>query len=671
MRIFVALAAVLAASACGGPDEPAAPELAVSYDAVTLPDIDTAEKFTARCEADEARFRERLAMLESWPGTPTVDNYYRPLDSLIVSAANLVMRASSLGGVHPDGDLRAAAEQCELLVNKLFTDMGLSRPIYEAVSRIDTSDADEETRYSVGKTLLQFRLGGVDKDEATRERIRELSENVSEIGQEFDRNIRDDVRYLELDSVDDLAGLPEDYIAARPPNEDGKILISTQYPDVFPLFEYAENDDVRKEMLLTFRNRAYPQNREVLRNLIEARYELAQLAGFANYAELITADKMSGSPERVGSFLQDLKGYTAETQDAEYEVLLARLREEMPDAERLEAWQNAYIRSKVRREQYNVDTKLVREYFNYAASRDGILTLVQDLFRVQIVPWETDTWHEDVEAFELRDGDEVIGRFYLDMHPREGKFGHAAMFPFAWGIEDEQLPVAGLICNFPPGTEPMQHGQVVTFLHEFGHLIHWMFAGHHGWSNIITPEWDFIEAPSQMLEEWIWDYDTISVFAKNADGEVLPRELFDSMVAARDFGLGMGTRGQLAYAGTSLGLYDRDPADIDFDEHAAEMTRMYTRFEPMDGAHQWASFGHLNGYSAIYYTYQWSKAIATDMFTRFEESGLRNVETAMAYRQKVLASGGSRPAEEFVTDFLGRPISFETYADRLRGRSSH
>jgi thimet oligopeptidase len=325
----------------------------------------------------------------------------------------------------------------------------------------------------------------------------------------------------------------------------------------------------------------------------------------------------------------------------------------------------------VRREQYDVDTRVVRQYFNYDASRDGILTLVQDLFGVSIVPWETDTWHEDVEAFELRDGDEVLGRFYLDMHPREDKYQHAAMFPFVNGIAGKQLPVAALVCNFPRGAEPMQHSQVNTFLHEFGHLLHWMFAGHQNWMNTsgITAEWDFVEAPSQMLEEWIWDYDTISVFARNADGEPLPKDLFDRMLAARDFGLGMGTRGQLSYAGTSLGLYDRDPSEIDFDEHAANMARSYTKFEPQEGTHFWAAFGHLNGYSAIYYTYQWSKAIATDMFTRFDETGMRNAETAQAYRSKVLAAGGSRPAEESVVEFLGRPISFETYADRLRGSS--
>lgn len=663
--VLVSIAVLTACSEVPAPES----SLPIRYDEVRLADIDTAEKLAARCESDETRFREHLSVLETFSGTPTVDDYYQSLDSLLVSMSTVASHASSLGGVHPDADLRSAGEECELLLSRLSTEISLSRPVFDAISRIDSNDADETTRYSIEKILTSFRLSGVDRDEESRVRIRELNDEITAIGQEFDRNIREDVRYMELDSVNDLAGLPDDYIASHQPNDDGKIIISTRYPDVFPFFEYAENDDLRKQMSLLFSNRAYPQNEAVLRKLVVARHELALLIGFDNYAELVTADKMSGSPERVAQFLQDLKGYTAELQDAEYEVLFARLREENTNAERLQSWQTSYIRSKVRREQYDVDSKVIREYFNYEASRDGILTLVQELFAVRIEPWETDTWHEDVEAYEIFDGDVAIGRFYLDMHPREGKYQHAAMFPFVNGIEGQQLPVAGLICNFPSGTGPMQHSQVVTFLHEFGHLIHWMFSGHHRWSNIsgISAEWDFVEAPSQMLQEWVWDYDTISVFAKNAAGEVLPRDLHERMVAARDFGLGMGTRRQLSFAAISLGLYDRDPAEIDFDEHVAEMARAYTRFEPLEGGHFWAAFGHLNGYSAIYYTYQWSLAIGTDMFTRFKEGGLRNVVIAKEYRDKVLAAGGSRPAEELVADFLGRPISFETYADRLRG----
>jgi thimet oligopeptidase len=325
--------------------------------------------------------------------------------------------------------------------------------------------------------------------------------------------------------VDGLAGLPDDYIAAHQPGEDGKIRISTRYPDVFPFFDYADSHELRRQMQTIYLNRGYPQNEESLKRLLAARHTLAQLIGYDNYAQLVIADKMAGSPEKVQAFLEQLKGYTAESQDREYEILLSRLRQDQPDADRLERWQAGYIEEKVRREQFDVDSKIVRQYFSYNNTRDGILSMVQDLFQVRIEPWDGYTWHEDVNAYQLLDGDEVIGRFYLDMHPRDGKYQHAAMFPFVNGIEGQQLPIAGLICNFSAGDEPMQHSQVQTFLHEFGHLIHWLFAGHQRWNNVsgISTEWDFVEAPSQMLQEWVWDYDTISRFAKNSAGEPIPR----------------------------------------------------------------------------------------------------------------------------------------------------
>jgi len=652
------------------PEPPAA--LPIRYATVDLAGLDSAAALNALCETEAAAFREHIRALETFGGTPTIDGYYTSFDSLQSSLGTVLQHAQSLSGVHPDEELRTAAENCAQELSKINTDINLSRPIYDAVSALEVSADDGATRHSVDKLLLTFRLAGVDKDEATRERIRALNEELVVIGQEYDRNIRDDVRSLELDSAADLAGLPEDYIAAHPPGEDGKIRVTTQYPDLFPFLTYAESDALRKELLSLYLNRAYPQNKEVLEQMMAKRYELAQLVGFDNYAQLITADKMVGSPERVEGFLAELKEYTADANDREYQVLLERLRQDHPGAERLERWQSGYISEKVRQEQFEVDSKEIRQYFNYENTRNGLLTMVQELFQVEIRPWETFTWNEDVESYELVDGDRVLGRFYLDMHPREGKYQHAAMFPFTTGIEGRQLPLAALVCNFPRGSELMQHSQVVTFLHEFGHLIHWMFAGHQRWSNVsgITTEWDFVEAPSQMLEEWVWDYDTISRFALNADGEAIPHDLLDRMIAARDFGLGMDTRRQLSLAATSLALYNGDPASIDAWAVAPRMSREYTHFDEIPGTHFVANFGHLNGYSAIYYTYQWSKAIATDMFTRFEEQGLRNVEVAGAYRDIVLAGGGTRPAAELVTEFLGREISFKPYADRLSGVSN-
>ncbi len=644
-------------------------ELPVRYSVINLTDLDSPAELTAKCESENQLMRAHMVKLESFNDKATIDTYYKSLDSLSTSLGNMSFVAQSLSAIHPDPELREAGESCAQLLSEIGTDMSLSRPIYEAVSQLDVSNEAQATKHSVEKTLLGFRLSGVDKDEATRQRIRELNTELVNIGQTFDRNIREDVRTLELDSVEDLAGLPQDYIDAHPPGEDGKIRITTQYPDLFPFITYSESDELRKELLILYGNRAYPQNKEILEQLMALRFELAQLVGFENYAQLVTADKMVGAPERVEGFLEELKGYTTEANDRDYNILLERLRQDQPDAERVESWQSTYITEKVRTEQFEVDSKETREYFNYDNTRDGILTMVQDLFQVQIRPWQTETWHDDVQSYELVDGERVLGRFYLDMHPREGKYQHAAMFPFVNGIEGEQLPVAALICNFPSGTELMQHSQVVTFLHEFGHLIHWMFAGHQEWSNVsgIASEWDFVEAPSQMLQEWVWDYDTISRFAKNSDGEVIPEALLDKMIAARDFGLGISTRRQLSLAAMSLNVYNQDPASIDLDELVPRMSREFTHFEAIPGTHFYTSFGHLNGYSAIYYTYQWSLAIATDMFTRFEEQGLRNVEVAGAYRDIVLGGGGTRPASELVTEFLGRDISFKPYADRLSG----
>lgn len=691
LNAFLVLALAVILSACGGDKEPtvsdvsteidptvqdpdpvqtAGPEFDVyAYRSWSLDDLGTPEKIEAACQAELAAMDTGIAALESFEDQPTIDSYLEAFNAQMVSVSNLAMATNTLGNMHPDENIRAAADTCRSSLTPVFSELNMSRPIYERMSAVDLSGADADTMRSVEKYMLTFKLSGVDKDEETRARIKALNDEIFEIGQEFDRNIRESVKVMQVDSVQQLAGLPQDYIDARPPNEEGKIEINTTYPDLFPFMDYAEDDELRRELMSLFNNRAYPENNAVLMRLLEKRYELAQLLGFDNYAQLITADKMVGNPERVETFLEELTSYTEDTQQAEYEILLARLQQIDPDADKVESWQRRFLMEKVTKEQFEVDSKQVREYFQYNATRDGILTMIQDLFGVQFKSWDTTVWHEDVTAHEMWDGDQLIGRFYLDMHPRDGKYQHAAVFPRRTGITGVQAPIATLVCNFPEGDDLMQHSQVVTFLHEFGHLIHNLFAGHHRWDNVsgINTEWDFVEAPSQMLQEWVWDYDTIEPFARNSEGEPIPRDLLDRMIAARDFGLGLGTRRQLSYAALSMALYNRSPEGLDVKALSDEILARYTAFEPMPEGNFYASFGHLNGYSAIYYTYQWSLAIATDMLTRFEEEGLRNVETAGEYRDMVLAQGGAKPAADLVTDFLGREISFKPYADRLSG----
>lgn len=476
-------------------------------------------------------------------------------------------------------------------------------------------------------------------------------------------------------SVDQLDGLPEDYIAGHPADEDGIIRISTSYPDMFPLFSYAHDDNVRYEMRMASGNRGYPVNEEVLRNLLQKRKELADLLEYETFAHLSMEDRMIGTPERAKVFIDEINTLVKASAYQEKANYLERYKLIDPEAEQVMPWQRGYVHEILRGEKYNFDSKEVREYFQFENVRAGIFKLTEDLFGVTIQPWETSVWDESVTAHEMLEDGKLIGRFYLDLHPREGKDQHATHYGIRTGVVGQQIPMSVLVTNFPGGdgsTGLMQHGQVETFLHEFGHLIHNMFSGTQEWADIsgMSMERDFVEAPSQMLEEWVWDYEALSAFATNTDGEVLPRELFDKMLAARNFGRATGTAGQTYLAAMSLEFHTSDPETLDFDAASKDIYERYSVYASVPGTHGWANFGHLGGYSSNYYTYQWSLAIAADMFTRFEAEGLRNKDTSRDYREKVLGSAGSRPADEMIEDFLGRPFSVQAYADDLAEAAS-
>ncbi|RYZ83233.1 MAG: tetraacyldisaccharide 4'-kinase, partial [Moraxellaceae bacterium] len=387
-------------------------------------------------------------------------------------------------------------------------------------------------------------------------------------------------------------------------------------------------------------------------------------------ASYITEDKMIKSPKNAQEFIDKVSALATPRAQQEYEVLLKRLQKINPSATKVDDWQKMYLQELIKKEKYQVDAQKIRQYFPFAKVQQGIFDLTQTMFGVTIRPWQTSTWHPSVKAFEVVDGNQVIGRFYLDMHPREGKYKHAAQFGIQSGVKGVQLPIAALVCNFPGGENPnelMEHNDVETFLHEFGHLLHTMFSGDHerlAFSGVRT-EWDFVEAPSQMLEEWVWDADTLASFARNERGDVIPKELVAKMRAGRDFGRGLWTKHQLFYAATSLNVYNKNPAMIDLDKLTADIQATYSPFGYVEGTHFYASFGHLNGYSAIYYTYMWSLVIASDMFSEFEKQGLRNPEVAQRYRKAVLAPGGSKDAADLVSDFLGRPFSFDAFAKKL------
>jgi thimet oligopeptidase len=679
-RVFVIFLTVLALAACSREAEPpaatdqaAVADIAVEVDESAEPEASVSQAaadFTALCESRLGEAQNLFDSLVAREGEATVVTVLQPYNELARQVLDGTYEASLMFNVHPDADARNAAGACEQKFSAMTTRINLSREMFDGFLAVDISAEDAKTQHFVAKQLRVFRLNGVDRDEETREAISALNDEILKTGQAFDKNIAEDVRSIEVDSAEALAGMPEDWIAARPPGDNGMIRITTNYPDYLPLRKYVESDEIRKALTFEFLNRAYPQNEVVLNRLLEQRFELAQMTGYENWAERATANKMIGSAENADEFIRDGSAASEPRARQDYRELLARLQQIDPEATEVNLWQGSFLANLIRKEKYELDSAELRPYFEYQKMRDGIFDLVSYLFNLTIRPVDTETWHEDVGAYEVLSEGQLLGRFYLDMHPRDGKYGHAAMFQLRTGEKNKHLPEAVLVCNFPGGGGEkgyMENTQVQSFLHEFGHLIHWMVMGHQRWVDNTTPEWDFIEAPSMMLQEWMYDPDTLRKFATNDAGEPIPVDLVEKMDKARNFGQGMFIHGQMFNSALSLNFYNRDPASFELLDMYRELNQEMTLYPYMDGTHMFTSFGHLNGYSAYYYTYMWSLVIAMDMFSRFEAEGLRNQETSMDYRNKVLAAGGSKPASEFVADFLGRPYNFEAFQKRLEG----
>lgn len=625
----------------------------------------------ATCEAYRQRVTAMKTSLERESGPATIDTTFRRFDDL-----QRVMGATggdifTIVQTHPQASVRDAARSCIQQLTPLQTEIGLSRPIYQRLKAIDASSADAVARHLLARAIGNYERSGVASDDATRARITALQQRISETSLAFDRNIAQGRKEVTATPAE-LEGLPADYLAAHRPGPDGLVRITTNYPDLNPVMTYAANEGLRRRLAEANWTRAYPANDALLRQLFADRAELARLLGRPNFAALIMEDKMIGSPANAQRFLDEIDAIAKPASDRDHALLLGRLRQIDPAAASVPIWSTGYLSQLVRREQFEVDPQEVRRYFAYDNVRDGIIRLSEDLFGLDIRPWQTEVWHPSVQAYEVYDNGQLIGRFYLDSHPREGKFTHAQHIGIRNGIEGRTIPVSLLVQNFPAGSHAtglMEHQQVETFLHEFGHLLHNILSGRQQWAqaNYGELERDFIEAPSQMLENWVWDYDTLARFAVDAEGRTIPRALVDRMNRARGFVEGFGDRRQLALAATSLQYHLAAPGEGDLTSIYRTAHDRYSPVAIPEGLHPQASFGHLTSYSAIYYTYPWSKTISTDLFSLFQRNGIRDAATARRYRELVLGRGGSRPAATLVQDFLGRPLSLDSYRARLSG----
>ena len=625
------------------------------------------ERLRDRCDANLMTARAaRDAIVARTGAERTLDVTMADLNRLQTALSNAEAESSLWRSVHPDKAMRDVAATCEQDVAALSTRLTLDRALYEVFSSFGAVKADPLVSRLLAKTLLDFRRAGVDKDEATRKRIKELNDAIVKTGQAFSKTITEDRRTVALDPKA-LDGLPEDWKAAHAPGKDGKVVISTDYPDYIPFMNYSDDDDARRQLYLVYRQRGTPTNDAHLKKLLALRYELATILGYPSWAAFITEDKMIKTADKAADFISRIGKIADKRMKKERKEMLSALRKVNRKARKVQDWQQGWLTARLKKAKFGYDAQAMRPYLHYTKVRDGLLALTSDLFGVRYVAVkDAPVWDPDVSVYDVFEGDAKLGRIYLDMHPRENKYKHAAQFTLKAGVAGVQLPEGVLVCNFPnprTGNGLMEHKQVQTFFHEFGHLTHHILGGQRKWLRFsgVATEWDFVEAPSQIFEEWATDYETLKPFAVNDKGEAVPEKLVEQMRAAKEFGKALWVRHQMFYAAISLGLHNRNPEGLDLDKFVAERMAEFSPYPFVPDTHMQNSFGHLNGYSAIYYTYMWSLVIAKDLFSSFEAAGILDKATAMRYRKTILDPGGSKDAADLVTDFLKRDYGFDAF----------
>ena len=609
-----------------------------------------------------AAVQTAIDQITSVKGARTIDNTLAPYDETIRQINASLYLSALVQQVHPDATFRDHATEMVRKASAVQTALSLNRDVYHALAGLDVSKTDPATQYYVKRQLLEFRLAGVDKDDAARAQLKKLNDELTEEQSAFDRNISDDQKKVEVTDPKQLEGLPQDYIDRHKPGPDGKIYVTTNYPDAFPVFKFSKSDDLRRRVSLAFDTRAYPTNKDVLEKMMKTRYDIATLLGYSSWADYNAADKMIKTGANIADFIQKVDSAARPIAHREFAMLLAEKRKTDPGANDVWDYEVSYLNEQVRRGQFNFDSQLIRPYLPFNEVRQGILDTAATLFHVTFSREENvPAWDPAVETWDVVDHGKTVGRFYLDMHPRPGKYSHAEMAPVLDGIRGKQLPEAILVCNFPNPTadDPglMEYGDVVTFFHEFGHLMHWILGGQQQWAGIsgISMEGDFVEAPSQMLEEWMHSPQVLASFARHyKTSEPIPADLVARMNRASAFGRGTGESQQNVYTAISYNIYKGKPQDVDLEAATISAQKQYAPFLPLPGAHLYTSFGHLAGYSSAYYTYLWDKVIAEDFFSQFDHSNLLGGEAPMRYRHAVLEPGGSVSANDLVKNFLGR-----------------
>ncbi len=607
-----------------------------------------------------------VAALASLPDAErSFDNTVLALDSVTDVLTRASGRYGFLSQVADDEQLRAVAHEEEERLDVFATELGfreeIDRSLKAYAARAETEALSAEAARLLEFELRDYRRNGFDLPAEERAAIRELRERLVSLGIRFRRNIDEYEDAIHV-AREQLAGLPDAYVQRLKRDDQGRYRVSLDYPELHPFLDAAEDAALRRELFLKNHNKAADSNIELLEEAISVRHEIAARLGHESWASYVLETRMAKTPDAVLDFLTDLEERLQPKLQSDL-ALLAEMSHELGGDGRVDIADYRYLTTAVLRERHQVDPFAIAEYFPLDAVLDGMFEIYQRMAGVRFEPVDDPgVWHGEVRAFDItdRDGGGPLARFYMDLHPRPGKFGHAAAFTLRGGrrIEDDeyQAPISAIVANFtkPTAESPslLRHGEVVTLFHEFGHILHQTLtrAPYSRFSGTRV-ERDFVEAPSQMLEHWCWQPEMLRQFSRHHEtSQPLPDDLIERMIAAKHVGSGIATCRQIYFARLDL-AYHAPGAQKDTDAIARELHPI-TGFEFPEDTHFQAGFGHLFGYDAGYYGYLWSRVFGDDMFTKFETANLESV--GAKYRTQILEPGGTKDADHLVKTFLGR-----------------
>jgi thimet oligopeptidase len=633
----------------------------------TLPILDEAT-VTAACEHTLRTGRERAAELAALPITrANVETVLERWDRDAAEQGDVISPIALLNNVHPDRRVRDAAERCLQEVSRYSTELYQNELLYQRIDAVRTDDPIAERLRS--DLLEYFEDSGVNLPEADRARSRDIAERLTVLRQEFDRNLRDDTTRLVF-TPEQYRGLPEGYLERATRDEAGNIVVGLDAPDYVTVMRNAHDPETRRSMYLAYLNVGAPRNLEILEEIATLRRELATMHRQPSFAHHVIRRRMAATPEAVLGFLDEVRTAVSEAELRELEEL-RRLKVEMtavPAAEaRLDRWDVAFYRERLREQRYAIDQEELRRYFPTEPTLRWSFHMSERLYGVRFTEAQVPVWHPDVRYFDVTDAatDALMGGLYVDLYPRDGKYGHAAVWPVKRSSElAGRRPLSVLVTNFD--RRGLTHSEVETLLHELGHALHNIFSttryGLHGGTAV---EMDFVEAPSQMYEEWARRPETLATIRESCPScPVLTPEQVARVDEARRFGLGMRYADQWMLAAFDMGLAGQQPVEVmaawrQLEEQSPLGHVAETRFP--------ARFAHVAGhYAAAYYGYMWSEVIALDLLSAFGDN-LMDPEVGRRFREQVLSRGGERPAMEIVQEFLGRPVSRDAFFREIQG----